>query len=183
MLQEDEQEIVGGNIEKVVEQGHPGVKNISDVTSVSNRKPKKKKKKNKDESMKDKADKSIDSILADLSINTKPSSQDSELKNIKAWSKEVQPGRKKHGSTSVLLVDPKHLKAENELRKIFGSKVVNSFENKQGAGSSRHMHGARRLAHNPRKTILVSSSNYWPRWDGSMSMELLETKDGLQYFR
>ncbi|XP_020249386.1 transcription factor 25, partial [Asparagus officinalis] len=178
--QKDEEEIV----EKVIEQEYPVVKNNSDVTTASNRKSKKKKKKNKDclTSTKVKAEKSIDSVLADLSFNTK-SSQEVEIENSRAQKNEVQPGKKKQGVKSVLLVDPKHLKAENELRKIFGSKVVNSFENNHSAGTSRQMHGGRRIGHNPRKTILVSPANFWPRWDGSISMEMLEIKNGLHYFR
>jgi len=184
-MQEDDQEINGGSIGKVTKQEYPVVKNTSDVPAVSNRKSKKKKKRNKDgsASTKLKADESIDSVLADLSINSKSSSQVTEFENVKTRNNEVQPGTKKHGITSVLLVDPKHLKAENELRKIFGLKVINFFENNHSAGRSRQMHGVRRVAHNPRRMILVSPPNYWPRWDGSMSMELLETKDGVHYFR
>lgn len=178
-MQEEEQEIISDNIRNVVKQERPLTEKTSDGITISNRKSKKKKKKGKNAPAKPKADESIDSVLADLSINTKPPSQDADIEN-KARSRD---GRKKHGSSSVLLVDPKFLKAENELRKIFGSRVVNSFENDHSAGSSRQMHGGRRVAHNPRKTILVSPSNYWPRWDGSMSMEHLETKDGMHYFR
>jgi len=185
LMQDDDQEITGDSIGEVTKQEYPVVKNTYDIPAVSNRKSKKKKKKSKDgsASTKFKVDESIDSVLADLSINSKPSSQATEFENIKARNNEVQPGTKKHGVASVLLVDPKHLKAENELRKIFGSKVVNSFENNHSAGSSRQMHGVRRVVHNPRRMILVSAPNYWPRWDGSMSMELLETKDEVHYFR
>ncbi|KAF9601620.1 hypothetical protein IFM89_020914 [Coptis chinensis] len=37
--------------------------------------------------------------------------------------------------------------------------------------------------HIPRKTFLVSPSAHWPRWDGSLSMELLETKNGQHFFK
>lgn len=144
----------------------------------SNRKLKKKKKKNKDES---KVEKSLDSILEELSINTKPSNNQSLSENVKALGNEAHENNK-NGRSSVLIVDPKYLKAENELRKIFGSKVVNSFENQHSVGSSRQMHGARQAAY-LRKTYLASPSGLWPRWDNSMTMELLETKDGMHYFR
>ncbi|RRT37064.1 hypothetical protein B296_00051741 [Ensete ventricosum] len=145
----------------------------------SNRKSKKKKKKNKDES---KVEKSLDSILEELSINTKPSNNQSLSENVKALGNEAHENNK-NGRSSVLVIDPKYLKAENELRKIFGSKVVNSFENQHRVGSSRQMHGGRQAAYNLRKTYLASPSGFWPRWDNSMTMDLLETKDGMHYFR
>ncbi|CAL9761343.1 unnamed protein product [Musa acuminata subsp. burmannicoides] len=145
----------------------------------SNHKLKKKKKKNKDES---KVEKSLDSILEELSINTKPSNNQSLSENVKALGNEAHENNK-NGRSSVLIVDPKYLKAENELRKIFGSKVVNSFENQHSVGSSRQMHGGRQAAYNLRKTYLASPSGLWPRWDNSITMELLETKDGMHYFR
>lgn len=145
----------------------------------SNHKLKKKKKKNKDES---KVEKSLDSILEELSINTKPSNNQSLSENVKALGNEAHENNK-NGRSSVLIVDPKYLKAENELRKIFGSKVVNSFQNQHSVGSSRQMHGGRQAAYNLRKTYLASPSGLWPRWDNSMTMELLETKDGMHYFR
>ncbi|KAG5231582.1 transcription factor [Salix suchowensis] len=89
----------------------------------------------------------------------------------------------KQCAPSALQVDPKCLNPENELRRIFGSKVVKSFEKSNQASSSRQVIGGRRGAHHTRKTILVSPSEHWPRWDGSLSMEFLETKDGYHHFR
>ncbi|XP_010912108.1 uncharacterized protein [Elaeis guineensis] len=183
--QDDEQEVAGGDQpEDASEQKYPVVTNSSNADPASNCKSKKKKKKNKEKSAsrKPNAEKSLDLILEDLSICRKASHQIGP-ENIKAVSDEAQTNTKKHVTSSVLLVDPRYLKAENELRKIFGSKVVNSFENHHSSGSSRQMRGGRRAAHNPRKTILISPSSYWPRWDGSMSMELLEMKDHQNYFR
>lgn len=182
---EDASEIAGGDqLEDANEQKYPVVTNSSDVDPASNRKSKKKKKKNKEKSASQnpKAENFFDLLLEDLSISRKPSHQIGP-ENIQAVSDEAQTDIKKHVTSSILLVDPRYLKAENELRKIFGSKVVNSFENHHTGGSSRQIRGVRRAAHNPRKTILISPSSYWPRWDGSMSMVLLETKDHQNYFR
>lgn len=166
------------------EHKQPLVDKSASVPAVPDRKSKKKKKKSKDKhAHKQNArqeEKSIDSILEDLSLTPNPNS-----------SKVSEPGPSKGklslASISVLTVDPKHLKAENELKKIFGSKVVNSFQNQNPGSSSgagmRNIHGARRGAHNPRKTVLVTPMPYWPRWDGSLSMELIETKSGINYFR
>ncbi|KAI8573341.1 hypothetical protein RHMOL_Rhmol01G0269600 [Rhododendron molle] len=33
------------------------------------------------------------------------------------------------------------------------------------------------------RTIIVSPSECWRRWDGSLSMELMETRDGYHYFK
>lgn len=86
-------------------------------------------------------------------------------------------------SSSILQVEPKLLNAETELRRIFGSKVVNSLGKSHQTGPSRQNRGGRRGNHNHRKTILVSPLEHWPRWDGSFSMEYLETKDQYHYFR
>ncbi|XP_072973351.1 uncharacterized protein [Typha angustifolia] len=183
--QEDEEEVDGGEPVNAIEHRQPGVRSPTTIYPSSNRKSKKKKKKNKEEARsttRSKSEKSFDTILEDLSIGVKPPTDQIKLRNIKAVSSDIQAKEVALRTSSILAVDPKFLKAENELRKIFGSKVVNSFEN-QHIGSSSRQIGGRRAAHNPRKTLLISPSSYWPRWDGSMSMELLETKDGLHYFR
>ncbi|KAL3632180.1 hypothetical protein CASFOL_025164 [Castilleja foliolosa] len=91
---------------------------------------------------------------------------------------------KKHCNYSVLQVDPKLLSAENELRRIFGNSVIKTHERSNlPANSSRIVRGGRRVGHILKRTMLVSPSQHWPRWDGSLSMELLETKDGVHYFR
>ncbi|KAK4427508.1 Transcription factor 25 [Sesamum alatum] len=90
---------------------------------------------------------------------------------------------KKHCNSSILQVDPKFLSAENELRRIFGSRVVKSHERGQLSVNSRPIRGGRRGNHILKKTVLVSPSQHWPRWDGSLSMELLESKEGVHYFR
>ncbi|KAB2597952.1 transcription factor 25-like [Pyrus ussuriensis x Pyrus communis] len=83
--------------------------------------------------------------------------------------------QRKSRQPSALQVDPKYLNAGNELRRIFGSKVVKSFEkHERSGGSSRLVHGGRRAAHIPRKTVLVTASEHWHRWDGSFSMEFLK---------
>ncbi|KAJ4957212.1 hypothetical protein NE237_013995 [Protea cynaroides] len=163
----------------------PVVKSSSTELPLSNRKQKKKKKKMmaEDKTFNENKDKnSIDVILESLSIDTNSSNQQtvfikSELSNTKVHNNLV-----KQGKSSVLLVDPKFLRAENELRRIFGSKVVNSFENSHHSSSSRQLRGGRRGSHNHRKTILVSPLGHWPRWDGALSMEILETRDGVHYF-
>ncbi|KAK6118535.1 hypothetical protein DH2020_047722 [Rehmannia glutinosa] len=90
---------------------------------------------------------------------------------------------KKQQKCSVLQVDPKFLSAENELRRIFGPTVVKTYEKSNLSVNSRLVRGGRRGSHNLKRTILVSPSQHWPRWDGSLTMELLETRDGIHYFR
>ncbi|KAH7685026.1 TCF25/Rqc1 protein [Dioscorea alata] len=166
------------------EQAEHVTRNSSNVVAANIRKTKKKKKKGKDDKPRPKSDvEKIEQILEDLSIINKAPIQQTE-QNTTAIQKELEEANsKKHNVSSILAVDPKHLKAENELRKIFGAKVVSSFENSHSGSSSRQVHGGRRVAHNPRKTTLVTPSSYWPWWDRSMSMELLETKEGFHYFR
>ncbi len=89
----------------------------------------------------------------------------------------------------ILAVDPRHLRAEDELRRIFGSKVINAVE-RSGEGSG--MMGGGRRRQPPRrgsrvmplkKTLLVIPSEHWPCLEGGLSMECCDTKDGLQFFR
>ncbi|KAG6546946.1 hypothetical protein Mapa_011562 [Marchantia paleacea] len=79
-------------------------------------------------------------------------------------------------------VDTKHLRAEDELRRIFGSKVINSVES--GLQRRRQAVSRRTGRGMPlRKSLLVVPMGHWARWDGGMSMECTEVKDGHQYFR
>lgn len=152
----------------------------------TNKKSKKKKKKGKVEPpvlTKSRDEKSLDSILEDLAIEKSPI-QKNVHQNDRATGKEIETSETAVGTSSVLAIDPKHLKAENEMRRIFGSKVVDSLENQRNMpGTSRQVRGVRRAAHNPRRTLLVSPPSFWPPWDKAMSMDLVETKGSLNYFR
>ncbi|KAJ9549279.1 LOW QUALITY PROTEIN: hypothetical protein OSB04_021822 [Centaurea solstitialis] len=150
----------------------------------SKSKKKKKKKKSKELSSSTGDVNSLDVILEDLSFGVNPSGAQGQPSKKK--SEIVNGGGDRPGkvcTTHILQVDPKFLSAENELRRIFGSKVVSSFERSNQPGSSRQSRPVRRGSHTHRKTILVSPSDHWPRWDGSLSMELLEHGDGCNYFR
>ncbi|PPD72449.1 hypothetical protein GOBAR_DD30648 [Gossypium barbadense] len=155
------------------------VKNALNLASTSNNKSKKKKQKKGKEGYLStgKRETSLDVNLEALALDIECSSQQSGLNR--------QPGFEnfKQSKPSVLHVDPKYLNVENELRRIFGSKVVKSFEKSNQSSSSRQVRGGRRGNHHIRKTVLISPSDHWPRWDGSLSMEFLETKDGYHYFR
>ncbi|CAA6663946.1 unnamed protein product [Spirodela intermedia] len=129
----------------------------------------KKKKKSKEKGdQKLTAEQSIVSIIEELSIDAKPVDKQ-DVRNSRT-ANEIRVEEKKQSTSYILTVDPKYLKAENELRKIFGSKVVSSFENHQNVTSSR-------------EDGSCFSPGFWPRWDGSLSMEILESKNGIQYFR
>lgn len=154
----------------------------NDTTNVSlsnqkSKKKKKKKKKSKDLSSSTKNANSLDVMLEDLSFGVDSSA--GQRHNVNGGGECDRQIKKGH----ILQVDPRYLNAENELRRIFGSKVVDSFERSNQAGSSRQNRTGRRVIHTHRKTVLVSPSDHWPRWDGSLSMELLETKNGCNYFR
>ncbi|XP_059075899.1 uncharacterized protein LOC131053465 isoform X2 [Cryptomeria japonica] len=157
------------------------------VSSVKTKKKKKKKKKNEEKVAYVDAntkDESIDLQLERLSVSEAGASSvvSSEIPTPTGNSK----GRciLQKCSTQILAIDPKFLRAEDELRRIFGSKVVNAFENSHNSGNSRRKQVPRGGVHNYhiRRTILVAASDHWPRWDGGLSMEHIETK-GLKYFR
>ncbi|RVW32677.1 Transcription factor 25 [Vitis vinifera] len=185
--QGDESEIANETLTRNINEQETSVeKSTADVVSTSNHKSKKKKKKKGKQgsfSRVDKAEKPLDVILKTLSLDSNSLSNQPGSTEAKSVNVKVCDNRAKQYTTSILQVDPKFLSAENELRRIFGSKVVSSFENSQQTGSSRQIRGGRRGSHNPKKTILVSPSDHWPRWDGSLSMEFLESKDGLNFFR
>lgn len=89
----------------------------------------------------------------------------------------------------ILTVDTKQLRAEDELKRIFGSKVINAVERGSSSnsfGGLRRRQGMRQKAGRGnflKRTILVTPKEVWPFWDGSISMELTLVKDGLQYFQ
>lgn len=168
-----------------------GVSSLKNSTQASTSNPKSKKKKNKKKKSKDNAvsgkrgsEKELDLILEDLALNANSSNEqhvstEGKAVNAKGKSKSV-----KQDAVSILLVDPKHLSAENELIRIFGSKVVKSFENTNNQpSSSRPMRGVRRVRHNLKKTVLVTPANTWLPCDDSLSMQFLEIKNGYNYFR
>ncbi|XP_078441125.1 transcription factor-like protein [Wolffia australiana] len=163
------------------------VQNIPSTSSSYNapaakRKTKKKKKKAKDKGhQKVTSEESIDPMIEKLSISTDSGEKEVDVSDEKL--NEIQRDEGKPRISSVLTVDPKFLKAENELRKIFGSKVVSSLENNQNTFGFRGAHSGRRSMHNIRKSVLVSPQPFWPRWDGSLSMEVLESEKGEHFFR
>ncbi|PON49431.1 Transcription factor [Parasponia andersonii] len=175
-------------LESSDKQDLPDRKGNPNVVSRSNHKPKKKKKKKNKEASSEsthKDEKPFDIILEALSLDVNTSSHQHAPEKGKAANTRLHDSLVKRSPASILQVDPKYLNAENELRRIFGSKVVKSFEksNQSGTGSSRQVRGGRRGGYIPRKTVLVTASEHWPRWDGSFSMEFLEVKDGYHYFR
>ncbi|KAI8560843.1 hypothetical protein RHMOL_Rhmol04G0287200 [Rhododendron molle] len=127
--------------------------------------------------------KPLDEMVEKFSVEVNVSSHLSGPLKAKPANVEVGDSLLKQCMTDILQVDPKYLRAENELRRIFGSKVVNSFQKNQQTRSSGQIRGGRRGSHNHRRVILVSPSEHWPRWDGSLLMEFLETRDGYHYFK
>lgn len=186
-LQENELEIIGESSTRNTDDKECStIKAFVNTVSASNHKSKKKKKKKVKEdtfSRKKNIESPFDMMPEKLSFAIESASPRSGL--LKAKPANVTSGdiQVKKSASSILQVDPKFLNAENELRRIFGSKVVNSFEKGHQTGTSRQIRGGRRGSHNHRKTVLVSPLDHWPRWDGSLSMELLETRDGYHYFR
>ncbi|KAG5008985.1 hypothetical protein JHK87_017500 [Glycine soja] len=154
------------------------LKPTAEVSTSNPKLKKKKKKKNKDSAVANKMDdKELDLILEDLSLNVDTSAE--QPVSTKDKNKSV-----KQHAASVLQVDPKYLNAENELRRIFGSKVVKSFESSNQVGSSRQMRGVRgRVHYNLKKSVLVTPSDNWLRCDDSLVMQFLEIKNGYNYFR
>ncbi|ESQ39333.1 hypothetical protein EUTSA_v10001357mg [Eutrema salsugineum] len=150
------------------------------VQPASKNKSKKKKKKKTKESRSNvaKPEITLDETLEALSLDA--NSKKEKFQETKPPSDSA----KRASSRSVLEIDPKYLNLENELRRMYGSKVVRSLESSsQAGGSSRQGRVGRRGIHHITKTVLISPMENWSRWDRSFSMEFLETKDGYNYFR
>lgn len=144
-----------------------------------NKSKKKKKKKNKETraNVVVKAETTFDETLEALSLGT--NSNQVEVQETKPSPSSSRP---------VLEIDPKYLNLENELRRMYGSKVVRSLESSTqagGPGPSRQVRGGGRRGgvHHITKTVLITPMENWARWDRSFSMDFLETKDGYNYFR
>ncbi|XP_057971366.1 uncharacterized protein LOC131160068 [Malania oleifera] len=185
--QVNESDIVAETLAENVDEKEPSVrKSVVAAVPKSNYKSKKKKK-NKGNgnlfSSSDKVEKPLDVVLENLSLNEHSSGNQPGLLKSKAANVRVFDSQAKQCTHSILQVDPKYLNAENELRRIFGSKVVNLIEKSNQVGSSRQTRGVKRGSHILKKTTLVSPLDHWPRWDGSLSMEHLESKNGYHYFR
>ncbi|XP_060534648.1 ribosome quality control complex subunit TCF25 [Cylas formicarius] len=75
---------------------------------------------------------------------------------------------------TILSVQHKHLNPNNELKRIFGSKIIQSEHKRKNRSSSRgHV----------KTTWLVTCKENWPQVGKSgLSMSLIETKNSLQYF-
>ena len=90
-------------------------------------------------------------------------------------------------ASEVLGVDSRYLRAGDELRRIFGSKVINAVERSgEGGGmlSGRKRQPPRRGARGLfKKTLLVTPLEHWPRPEGGLSMVCTDTKEGLNFFR
>ncbi|ERL92131.1 hypothetical protein D910_09451, partial [Dendroctonus ponderosae] len=79
-----------------------------------------------------------------------------------------------HHQKSILNIQHKHLNPNNELKRIFGSKVIQAeHKRKSRSGSRTHL----------KTTWMVAYKEHWQQANKSgLSMALLETKDGINYF-
>ncbi|XP_050385796.1 uncharacterized protein LOC126802241 [Argentina anserina] len=174
--QEDDMD-VDDDVSNVV----PELKPSAEAVSVSSQKSKKKKKKKK------KKGKEVSSSNSAASKVKKRGEEEfyayahEKQAELRASDGVVKDAYEKY-VPSILQVDPKYLNADNEMRRIFGSKVVKSFEKNQPSGSSRMARGGRRgMVH--RKSFLVTPSDQWPRWDGAMNMVLHNSPNGYYDYR
>ncbi|KAK9829524.1 hypothetical protein WJX72_006318 [[Myrmecia] bisecta] len=94
------------------------------------------------------------------------------------------------GRSELLAVDARNLRADEEMRRIFGSKIVEAADRDEGsavAGGSRRVRRlmARGLIQrrHMKRGILIQPKDHWPPLDGGISMEVAGyTKDGKQLF-
>ncbi|KAH7388030.1 hypothetical protein KP509_16G053800 [Ceratopteris richardii] len=146
----------------------------------SKKSKKKKKKKEKKSAVQDiSVEEDVDQLLQSFSLGQRQ----------EPASASTSSGSSSNFSKDILAVDTKHLRAEDELKRIFGSKVINAVENdaiKSSYGGLRRKQGLRPKGgkgNYMKRTMLVTPREMWPFWDESISMELTHVKDGLQYFK
>uniref|UniRef100_A0A0P4VSV4 Putative transcription factor 25 n=2 Tax=Rhodnius TaxID=13248 RepID=A0A0P4VSV4_9HEMI len=103
-----------------------------------------------------------------------------EVNELLGEMQEVGPAHYSEASTmspnarkSVLSVDHRTLNPNNELRRIFGSKIIQNEQVKKRGRNRGHL----------RSTWLVSPKENWPQiGKPGLSMKLVETKNGIHYF-
>lgn len=94
------------------------------------------------------------------------------IENTNGTSHQIQNNSSNTDTRPLLYVEHRNLNPETELKKFFGSRAV--------MGDQRPRQ-RQRLHH--RSTWLTSSKNTWPRFSKTgITMSLLETKRGVQYF-
>ncbi|XP_037291479.1 nuclear localized protein 1 isoform X2 [Rhipicephalus microplus] len=140
--------------------------------SLKRRKKKKKKKKqlNSQHSHEDKLNHSEDEVAASVREVNRILGEPENLPHVAGITTTVcGPSR---AEKSLLSVDQRNLNPENELRRIFGSRVVQAEQAKRrGRG---HFYG--------RTAVLVPSRNWYHGVKPGINMELLETEGDVHFF-
>lgn len=79
----------------------------------------------------------------------------------------------------ILFIQTRHLNPNNELKRIFGSKIIQTEHKRKNRSSGCGGRGSSHL----RSTFMVSCKENWPPVSKcGLSMNLIETKNGFQYF-
>jgi len=84
-----------------------------------------------------------------------------------------EEGAKKREELSILSINPNLLDGDSELRRLFGMK----------GGGERGQPVPNRRRRTQVRSTLVRVKEEWPRIEGGISMEEVEKKDGIGYFR
>jgi hypothetical protein len=191
---------------KAVAQNKP-LATVSTTTTKESSKKKKKKKKQKQkrntaeqkvvsEPEKIAAEEELDEIdraLRDLSVKNGAHATSSEQHKTAASHREDLFAK---SPEELLAIEPKSLNAMNEMRKLFGNVVLESFEEQETAGSGRRREWQREMVdlgkalsgrYSPasrgqslagvtmRKNVLMQGKDEWPRTtSGGLGMELVE---------
>ncbi|CAA9997450.1 unnamed protein product [Nesidiocoris tenuis] len=142
-----------------------------DLRDASRRKKKKKKKKSckvpssntrsSEDNIEDEVERSVrevNEILGEMEENEAPNVAETSAPAAKL---------------NFLSIDPRALNPKNELRRIFGSKIVQNDQAKKRGRNRGHL----------RSTVLVTPKENWLNiGKPGISMRLVETKNGIQYF-
>lgn len=183
------------------------VHKVSSTTSTNIKEASKKKKKKKKKSKRDTTQKlvepedpvveeeldDIDKALRELSMKNggHPTSSEQHTKAVSNQGDFIARAPEK-----LLAIEPKSLNAMNEMRKLFGNVVLESFEGQENTGSGRRRERQREMVdlgkalsgrYSPasrgqslagvtmRKNVLMQGKDEWPRTtSGGLGMELVE---------
>lgn len=145
----------------------------------------------------------IDRALRDLAIKNGTSTASNENQQLISSSHEDSFAKTPE---QLLAIEPKSLNAMNEMRRLFGNVVLESFEEQDNAGSGRRRdrqqetidlskalsgryspasRGQSLAGITMRKNILMQGKDEWPRTtSGGLGMELVEkSPDGISQYR
>lgn len=171
---EDDDKDVDSALSWVTDKNKLEKQDSTQSTDSLKKKKKKKKKFRSQKSIEGQID-DIDATVEEVNKLLGDLGQNNETSERKATANDNFKAHKK----SLLIVEPRHLNPENEMKRMFGSKVIQASLAEQASlqrRKGRHRHSI------SRNWILVNPKNWQNIGKCGLSMEYVEKKDDIMYF-